>query len=93
MLYRFYDGDRHLGAVSFVVCAWYWQPEEGKGHVIDVLDREAEEALMSQRQSIARQDESVRPALEAEWQGRVNIYRDETADMAVIYGRVQSRKL
>lgn len=91
-------GEHQLGVVLFLDDAidWMWvQHGGGEDDIASMVhvDREQTERFISERQSIAMQDEPVRSVRQAEWLGRVRMFRDETVDMAVMYGKVQARKL
>ncbi len=69
----------------------HWGNQVGGGHHIDV-DPEALARFIAERQSVARLDESIRDVMQAELAGRLRLHRDETADMARMYGKIKARQ-
>lgn len=93
-----YDGTP-VGFVSFHDFEWLWMPvgpdgeDLGIGHASTEyiqVDPEMHDRFMRERVEIARRSEAVRNALSAEFQGRVRYHRDDTRDLALMYGRMKA---
>lgn len=92
-----YDGTP-VGFLGFHDFEWLWMPtgpdgeDLGRGHVTTQyiqVDPEMHDKLLEQRVEIARLPEASRMASLAEFIGRVNYHRDETRELAVMYGRMK----
>lgn len=93
-----YDGTP-VGFIAFHEYEWLWMPvgpdgeDLGLDHVTTEyirVDPETHDSLFNQRVDIASRPEGVRVALEAEFAGRVEYHRDDTRDLAVMYGRMRA---
>jgi hypothetical protein len=93
-----YDGFP-VGFISFHEYEWIWMPvgpdgeDLGVGHVTTQyiqVDPDAHDRFVAERVRIASMPEAARLASEAEFAGRVNYHRDETRDLALLYGRMKS---
>lgn len=93
-----YDGTP-VGFIGFHDCEWLWMPvgpdgeDLGRGHVSTEyirVDPEMHDKLSTERVQIAMRPEAARMASEAEYIGRVNYHRDETRELAVMYGRMKA---
>lgn len=80
------------GTVFWAGDEWLYQPgSESPTQAINV-DPEQTEQFRQERLAIAYRDASVRPALEAEWEGRIRLYRDDSRVLAEIGARVEAKR-
>lgn len=91
-------GEHRLGVVYFmeIGACWMWVDGEGgeDDRAIPInVDADQTNAFIAELQSAYMQSEPMRSVSEAEVFGRIRMFRDETADMAVLFGRVQAKKL
>lgn len=93
-----YDGTP-VGRVVFTGNEWLWSPtgpdaeQFAAGHpVIERIrvDDEARERFEQERVAIALSPEVARLALEIELQGRIRLHRDDTRELALMYGRMKA---
>lgn len=91
--YEVFKGGEYVGTVRFQIqtAAWAW--EAGPDDVVIPVDSEQQAGLLQERIAIASQPDEAREALTAELEGRIVKFRDETVDMALIYGKAQANKL
>ena len=90
-----WDGEP-VGQVTWGVHGeWWWTPlgKKVRESVRIDVDPEQSARFISERQSIARMDETIRDVMLAELEGRLRIFRDETLDMALMYGRAKARSI
>lgn len=86
-----------VGTIGWNGLEWWWYTLDhwgnqfGEPQHIDV-DPEQRARFVTERESVAKQPETVREVMQAELGGRIRMHRDETADMALMYGKVQARR-
>lgn len=90
-----WDGEP-VGSIHWSTDSWIWCLLDGdvvrESVNIDV-DPEQREQFISERQSAAKLDEPIRDVIMAELEGRLRLFRDETLDMAIMYGRARARTI
>lgn len=80
------------GTVFWAGDEWLYQADGDPTTQAINVDPEQTEQFREERLSIARLDQSVRPALEAEWEGRIRLYRDDSRALAEIGARVEAKR-
>lgn len=92
-----YDG-LPVGTIGWNGLEWWWymlSPDGnlyGKPEHIDV-DPDQRQAFQEERQKVALGSETILPVLMAELEGRIRLFRDESRDLVMMFGRSKARRL
>ncbi len=85
-----------VGQVVWDGTGWQWSSLDQRGARLDLesieVDPDQYATFTKERQQNALCDESLIPVLMAELNGRVALWRDETRDLAFMYGKSRARR-
>ncbi len=85
-----------VGLVVWTATTWMWSALNERGARMDLeavdVDPQQSAAFNLERQRVAMSDPSVTAVHTAELDGRIRLFRDETRELAVMFGRSKSRR-
>ncbi len=88
-----------VGTVGWNGLEWWWYALDNHGATLSrtavhiEVDEDQRLAFISQRESVAKAPEgAMQEVLNVELAGRIAIFRDETAELAALYGKMLARQ-